>query len=39
VVESVQDGVRQQAAGLVKAMPLALHLQRAMPVRHGKAGS
>jgi len=39
VVESVQDGVRQHAAGLVKAMPLALHLQRAMPARHGKAGS
>jgi hypothetical protein len=39
VVESVQDGVRQNAAGPVKAMPLALHLHRAMPARHGKAGS
>ena len=38
MVKSVQDGVRQHVAWLVKAMPLALHLHRAMPARHGKAG-
>jgi hypothetical protein len=36
VVKSVQYTARYQMAGLVEAMPLALHLHRAMPALHGK---
>ena len=39
VVKSVQDGMRDHAAGPIEAMPLTLHLRVAMPVRNGKAGS
>jgi hypothetical protein len=39
VVKSVQDGVPHHAAGLIEAMPLTLHLHRAMPAWNGKTGS
>jgi hypothetical protein len=39
VVKSVQDGVLHHAAGPIEAMPLALHLHRAMPAWNGKTGS
>jgi hypothetical protein len=39
VVKSVQDGVSHDAAAPVEAMPLALHLRGAMPLRNRKAGS
>jgi hypothetical protein len=38
-VKSVQDGVHHHAAGPIEAMPLALHLHRAVPARNGKTGS
>ena len=39
MVKSVQDGVLHHAAGPIEAMPLALHLHRAMPAWNGKTGS